>query len=337
MSRMGRSVWMLLGCTIVAAGMAAAAVAADATPEKVLRAGIIGTDTSHVPAFTKAMNNPKAGEDLGVRVVAAYPGGSPDIPSSIDRVPKFVEALKGMNVEIVDSIDELLKRVDVVFLESVDGRPHLAQARPVIAAGKPLFIDKPMAASLADAMEIFRLAKEKNVPVFSSSSLRFSSSFQEVRNKTSKFGDVKSCTAWGPYSVEPHHPDLFWYGIHGVEILFTVMGTGCKTVTREAPEKVVGIWADGRTGTYLGKKGYGVDIVGTKDSGETGKYEGYVPLVVEICKFFKTGIAPVSPEETLEILAFMEAADESKNQNGAPVTIESVMAKAKQKGPSSQP
>ena len=292
MSSLRRSAWMSLGAVALALGMAAAVTAADATP---LRVGIIGTDTSHVPAFTKSMNDPKASGDLaGVRVVAAYPGGSPDIPSSADRLPKFVEQLRGMGVEIVDSIDELLKRVDAVCLESVDGRPHLAQARPVIAAGKPLFIDKPMAASLADAMEIFRLAKEKNVPVFSSSSLRFSASFQEVRNKTSKFGDVKSCTAWGPYSVEEHHPDLFWYGIHGVEILYTIMGTGCKTVTREAPEKVVGVWADGRNGTYLGQKGYGADIVGTKESGTTGKFDGYLPLVVEICKFFKTGVPPVS-------------------------------------------
>ena len=331
MSILRRSAWIVAGVVVLVAGMAMVAVAADASSTKPLRVGIIGTDTSHVPAFTKALNDPQAAGDLaGVRVVAAFPGGSPDLPSSWDRVQKYADELRKMNVEIVDSIDELLKRVDVVLLESVDGRPHLAQARPVIAAGKPLFIDKPMAASLADAMEIFRLAKQKNVPVFSSSSLRFSTSFQEVRNKTSKFGDVKSCTAWGPFNLEPHHPDLFWYGIHGVEILYTVMGTGCKTVTREAPDKVVGVWADGRTGTYVGKKGYGADIVGTLASGQTGKYDGYVPLVVEICKFFKTGRPPVSADETLEILAFMEAADESKRLDGAPVTIESVMKKAKQ-------
>jgi hypothetical protein len=333
MSCLHRSAWLSLATVALALAVATVAVAADPpTSGKPLRAGIIGTDTSHVSAFTKALNDPKATGDLAdVKMVAAFPGGSPDIPSSADRVQKYADQLREMNVEIVDSIDELLKRVDVVFLESVDGRPHLAQARPVIAAGKPLFIDKPMAASLADAMEIFRLAKEKNVPVFSSSSLRFSAQFQEVHNKTSKFGDVKSCTAWGPYNVEEHHPDLFWYGIHGVEILFTCMGTGCKTVTREAPEKVVGVWADGRVGTYVGKKGYGADIVGTKESGTTGKYDGYVPLVIEICKFFKTGVPPVSPEETLEILAFMEAADQSKLQGGAPVTIESVMANARQK------
>lgn len=300
-------------------------------PAKKIRAGIIGLDTSHVLAFTKMVNNPKAVGDLAeISIVAAYPGGSPDLPASWDRVKGFTEKLRGMGVEIVDSIDELLERVDVVLLESVDGRPHLAQARPVIAAGKPLFIDKPMAASLADAMEIFRLAKEKNVPCFSSSSLRFGSEVQAARaGKT--FGKVRGCTAWSPLNIEPHHPDLFWYGIHGVEILFTVMGPGCDEVTRVSPERVLGVWKDGRRGTFFAKKGYGATVEGENGSGKIGKYEGYTPLVVEIVKFFKTGKPPVSAEETLEIMAFMEAADESKRLDGAPVKIADVMRRAREK------
>ncbi len=304
--------------------------AADA-PAKKIRAGMIGLDTSHVTAFTKMLNDPKATGDLAdISVVAAYPGGSPDLPASWDRVPGYTDELRGMGVEIVGSIDELLRRVDVVLLTSVDGRPHLAQARPVIAAGKPLFIDKPMAASLADAMEIFRLAKEKGVPCFSSSSLRFGSGFQAARaGKT--FGKVRDCTAWGPMHIEPHHPDLFWYGIHGVEILFTIMGPGCEEVTRVAPDKVTGVWKDGRRGTFVAKKGYGAMVEGDSGSGEAGKYEGYSPLVVEMVKFFKTGKPPVSAEETLEIMAFMEAADESKRLDGAPVKIKDVMRRAGEK------
>jgi hypothetical protein len=299
-----------------------------------LKVGIIGLDTSHVVAFADVIRGAKAGEELaGLKVVAAYPGGSRDLPDSWNRVKQFTGQLRGMNVEIVDSIDELLKKVDAVMLESVDGRTHLAQARPVIVAGKPLFIDKPMAASLADAMEIFRLAREKNVPCFSASSLRFSSGFQAVRRKTSPWGDVRSCTAWSPLHVEPHHPDLFWYGIHGVEILYTIMGPGCKTVTRAAPDKVVGVWADGRTGTFVAKDGYGAQVEGTRGSGLAGTYEGYKPLVVEIARFFKSGRPPVSAEETLEILAFMEAADASKRAGGVPVTIESVMAAARRQIP----
>ncbi len=229
---------LCLGILIVASPLASAA-----ENSKPIRAGIIGLDTSHVVAFTQTLNNPKAkGELADMKIVAAYPGGSPDIPDSRDRVKGFTKQVRGMGVKIVDSVDELLKQVDVVLLESVDGRVHLAQARPVIAAGKPLFIDKPMAASLADAMLIFRLAKQNHVPCFSSSSLRFVSDYQRVRTGTSDFGKVLSCTAWSPMHIEPHHPDLFWYGIHGVESLFTIMGPGCKTVIRLDPQTVLGIW-----------------------------------------------------------------------------------------------
>jgi predicted dehydrogenase len=318
-----------LVCVTIIVALAASETGA-AKPAGKIRAGIIGIDTSHAVKFTQLLNNPNAkGELAEMDVVAAYPGGSQDIPESWNNVKGYTAELRGMGVEIVDSIDELLPRVDVVLLESIDGRPHLKQARPVIAAGKPLFVDKPMAASLADAMQIFRLAKEKNVPVFSASSLRFSPDFQAVCNGTAGFGEVRGCTAWSPYPAEPHHPSLFWYGIHGVETLFTIMGPGCKTAARVAPNKVVGVWEDGRQGTFIGKNGYGATVEGTKKSGEAGEYGGYEPLVVEIVKFFKTGKPPVSAEETLEILAFMEAADESQRQGGSPVSLESIMEKAR--------
>ena len=298
-------------------------------PSKPLRAGIIGLTTSHVKAFTQVLNDPNAtGVLADVKVVAAFPGGMKDNPASWDRLGEYTEWTRAQGIEICDTIEEMLPKVDVVLLESVDGRPHLEQARPVIAAGKPLFIDKPLAGSLVDCIEIFRLAKAAGVPCFSSSSLRYSSGFQAVRNKKSTFGDVKSCTAWSPMTIEPHHPDMYWYGIHGVEILYTIMGPGCKTVTRVEKEKVVGVWKDGRVGTFIGKSGYGATVEGTEGSGDAGKYEGYKPLVIEIAKFFKTGKSPVSTQETLEIYAFMEAADESKRRGGKPVEIEEVMAKA---------
>jgi hypothetical protein len=301
-----------------------------------LKAGIIGCDTSHVIAFTDVLNDPKASGDLaGVRVVAAFPGGSQDVKDSYSRLDGFVKQLQAKGVEIVPSIDELLKKVDVVLLESVDGRPHLEQVRPVLAAGKPVFIDKPVAASLKDALEIYRLAEQHKVPVFSSSSLRFSSGILGLRNDP-KLGRVLGCESHSPCSLEEHHPDLFWYGIHGVETLFTIMGPGCVSVSRahtEGADVVVGVWKDGRIGTYRGLRkgsaGYGGLVFGEKAIVPIGKYDGYKPLVAEICKFFRTGKPPVAAEETLEIVAFMEAADESKRQGGKPVTIESVMDKAR--------
>ncbi|MCS7304081.1 MAG: Gfo/Idh/MocA family oxidoreductase [Thermoguttaceae bacterium] len=299
--------------------------------QKLLRAGMIGLTTSHVIAFTNLINDPKATGPLAqVEVVAGFPGGIQDNPASWDRRPKYTEELRKRGIRIYESIPEMLRDVDVVLLEEVDGRPHLEWARPVIEAGKPLFIDKPLAANLADCIEIFQLAKEKGVPCFSSSSLRFGWGLEEIREGRSRFGKVKKCIAWSPMSIEPHHPDLYWYGIHGVEILFTIMGPGCQTVTREGPEKVVGLWKDGRVGIFEARKGYGAYVEGDKESGEVGKYTGYQGLVEEICKFFLTGKPPVTMEETLEIYTFMSAADESKALGGKPVQMQEVYQKALQ-------
>jgi predicted dehydrogenase len=304
--------------------------------QKPIRVGIIGLDTSHAINFTKILNDPQAEPDIaGCLVLAAYPKGSPDIESSVKRVPEYTQTIREMGVEIVDSIDELLERVDAVLLETNDGRPHLEQLRPVLAAGKPVFIDKPIAGSLADAVKIFQEAEAAGVPVFSSSSLRYGQGTLAARNGA--LGEVQRCTTNSPASLEPTHPDLFWYGIHGVEALFTVMGTGCQSVVRTSENgliKVVGKWTpQGRVGIFreTGEGGprYGGRAEGTKGSGEVGTYDGYRPLIVAIVEFFRTGIPPVSPAETLEIYAFMEAADESKRRGGEEVTLEEVMRKAR--------
>jgi predicted dehydrogenase len=299
------------------------------------RVGIIGLDTSHSVAFTKLLNAPDAGTELGgYRVVAAYPKGSPDIESSVSRVPGYTEEVKKLGVQIITSIPDLLKKVDVVLLETNDGRPHLEQAMLVLKAGKRLFIDKPVAASLAEVVAIYQAAQQYRVPVFSSSSLRYTASAQEVAG--GKVGKVLGADAYSPAHLEKTHPDLFWYGIHGVETLYTVMGRGCKSVVRvhtENTDVVVGTWEDGRVGTFRGtrsgKSEYGGTAFGENGTATLGPYDGYKPLLVQIVQFFQTGIPPVSPEETLEIYAFMEAADESKRQGGVPVTLESVLTRAR--------
>ena len=298
-----------------------------------LRLGMIGLDTSHVTAFTALLNDPKSPNQVtGAKIVAAFKGGSPDIESSWARVEGYTKELHDkFGVTIYDSIEEMCQHVDAVMLESVDGRPHLEQARPVIKARKPLYIDKPMAGSLKDALEIFRLAKQAGVPVFSASSLRYGKTTQAVRNGS--IGKVLRAETSSPCHLEKTHPDLFWYGVHGVESLFTVMGTGCESVKRgttgDGLIEVTGTWAGGRVGIYReNPKGYGGTAKGERGESPVGAYEGYHPLVAEAVKFFRTGMAPVPPEETIEILAFMEAADESKRQGGAEVKIADMLKRA---------
>jgi len=295
-----------------------------------IRVGIIGLD-AHAVAWQKllaaaAEDDPTS--DLGnLQIVAAVPGGSEDIPEKIPRLAAGIEHYRSVGIQLCDQIEELLPLVDAVMILSADGRAHLDQARPVIANGKPLFVDKPMAASVEEAREIFRLAKERHVPVFSSSSLRFApQTVAVVRDRT--VGDIIGCDAHSPCQTEPHHPDLFWYGIHGVEALFTIMGPGCDSVSRtktDDTDVVVGRWRDGRIGTFRGHRSgphsYGATVFGSKGQTAAGRFEGYEPLLAEIVQFFRTGVAPVQPAETLEILAFMEAADASGVAAGAAVSL----------------
>ena len=298
-----------------------------------LKLGIIGLDTSHVTAFTEILNNSNAaGHVPGGKVVAAFKSSSADIPSSANRVEEYTTTLQTKyGVKLASSIEELCREVDCVLIESVDGRPHLAQARPVIAAKKRLFIDKPIGGSLRDTLEIFRLAKEAGVPVFSSSAYRYYDSMIEL--KSTDVGEIRSAISYGPAHLEEHHPDLYWYGVHPTEALFTVMGRGCESVVRShTPDTdvVTGTWSGGRIGMLHGLRTkalpHKVTVFGSKGFAEQKRMDhSYAPLVREIMKFFQTGVAPVSPEETIELFAFMEAADESKRRGGQPVKLSEVL------------
>jgi predicted dehydrogenase len=326
----------LVATTLLAIALAVPAFAQ--TPKAgQIRVGIIGIDAHAVP-WTKTINDPKAPTPISdMRIVAAYPSFSPDVEFSAKNIQKNTELMRSMGVEIVDSIAALMPKVDAVMVLSIDGRPHLEQAKAVIAAHKMLYVDKPVADSLVNTIRIYELAKKGGVPCFSSSSLRYSADFINVQ-KDPKIGKIRGCDAYGNnVSILPNHPDLFYYGVHGCETLFTIMGPGCKTVTRVAggtADMAVGVWKDGRVGTFRGilqgQRGFGAVVYGEKGIGPAGKFEGYTPLIVEIAKYFKTGKPPLAEAVTLEIYAFMEGADESKRQGGRPVELETVLAKARQ-------
>lgn len=316
--------------TLVALFTAAVAHAED------IRVGIIGLDTSHVIAFTKVLNDKDDPKHVpGAKVVAAFKGGSDDIESSYSRVEGYTKTLQDdYGVEIVPTIEALCTKVDAILLESVDGRPHLAQVKPVFEAGLPVFVDKPMAGTLADCLEIYRLGKEHNVPWFSSSSYRYYPSMVALMQED--VGELRGAISFGPCHLEPHHPDLFWYGVHPTEALFTAMGTGCVSVVRthtENTDVVTGVWGDGKVGTLRGLREqstpHEVILFGTKKVAHQAEGESdYAPLVAEIVKFFQTRVVPVDPKITIEMFAFMEAADESKRRGGVPVTLEEVIKKA---------
>lgn len=299
--------------------------------------GLIGLDTSHAPSFTSTINDPDGGPNVsGFTVTAAYPYGSRTIESSYSRIPQYIEEVTEMGAEIVDSIDQLLEQVDFVLLLTNDGHPRLEQAMQVMEAGKSMFIDKPVAASLRDVIAILDASKEYRVPVFSSSGLRYAETTQAVRHSNAA-GQVLGVDAFSPAVREESHPDLFWYGIHGVETVFTVMGTGCREVSRKTASNadvVIGTWDNENIGVLRGiiegSRSYGGTAFGTDENVALLRDSGArTRMVHHYLDFFRTGITPVSLQETLEIYAFMEAADESKRRGGATVTLQEVIAQAK--------
>ena len=311
--------------TILLALACIAPASRPAAWQQELRAGIIGTDTSHVPQFVRILH---AHPEWKVKVVAAFKGGSPDLPLSATRLEGFAKTIQGEGVEIVDSIDALLAKVDVVLLTSVDGRPHLAQVTPVFKAKKRVFIDKPLAASLEDARKIAALSKETGTPFFSASSVRFHRDLPGLRHNQT-IGQIKQVEA--TYLLQPleFHPDLFYYGIHGVDTLYAVMGRGCTTLTRrtEGPVDVSScVWSDGRVGVFRGLPKADatqplVRVTGEKGTAETKGAADNEALVRAIAEFFHTGRAPIDVAETLEVFEFMTAAQLSKERGGAPVRI----------------
>ena len=297
------------------------------------RIGMIGLDTGHCTAFAKSING-SPDTFNGYKITAAYPKGTENIIEWKERIPQITEEVRQYGVKIVDSIPALLEQVDAVILTCIDGNMHLEQAIPVLKAGKPLFIDKPVSASLADTIAIFEAAKHYKTPVFSCSSLRYMASVQEVAS--GKLGKIVGAEAYSPAVIEKTHPDFFWYGIHGVEILYAVMGAGCERLSRThttGTDVVVGVWKDGRIGTFRGTRtgthSYGGIAYGEKGDAVLGPYDGYESMLKVVTVFFSNGHSPVEDEVTMEICAFMEAADKSKSSGGQQVSLNEVWKKGK--------
>ena len=329
--------WLLMCGLLLSAAHVAAGAEPQESPLKPLRIGLIGLDTSHVVSFTQALADPARTADLAsVQVTAAWPGGSPTFPLSRDRVAGFTDQVRSMGVEIVDSIPKLLERVDGVILHSVDGRQHLEQALPVFQAGKRLFIDKPVAASLVDAIAIDELSRRYKTPWFSSSTKRYAPEMAAFAED--KIGTAMGCDAYGNSESVPHVGDMFWYGIHGVEIVYAVLGPGCAEVTAWRTPlafHAAGRWKDGRVGTYRGipagggKQAFGATVIGASGIATAGVGSDKTGLLREMARFFQTGQPPLAPETTLELIAFLEAAEESQRKGGGPVSLQALMEKSR--------
>jgi hypothetical protein len=313
------------GIARVAAFLLAVSSCASAQTNQ-LRLGIIGADTSHVIQFTRILDDDTAQDHIpGARIVAFYKGGSPDIPASWNRVDGFTKQLQDQyHLKLVDRIQQLCPLVDGILHESNDGRVHLDQFRQASACHKPIFVDKPLASTLADARAIDDFAAAHNIPWFTASSLRFSD-LSRLRSP-----QLLGAFVWSPGPLETHQQlDLSWYGIHGVEMLYTIMGPGVQQVTRthsQDADVITGVWKDGRMGILRVARPYSsygavAFYPNNKSIAENDVPDSYAPLVVQIVKFMHTGVSPVPHQETLDMFKFMDAAQRSEDQGGIPVRV----------------
>lgn len=294
-----------------------------------MQIGMIGLDTSHCPAFVKLLNDSANEFHVpGAKVVKAFPGGSKDFSLSHSRIGQFTEELKALGIQICDSIEATASGMDAFFLESVDGRQHLEQFKILAKFGKPVFIDKPFACSFADALAIAKIAGEKNIPVMTASAIRYAKGIDGLLEAGEA---ARSCEAFGPMALLSDYRDYFWYGIHSAEVLYAMMGKGCQTVRTFHTEKIdliVGMWGDGRIGTLRGNRtganNFGCTVTTDKTT-KTGIASGEVPyyalMLKKVIPFFQTGKSPIAMEESLEIIAFLDAASQSLANGGKPVNI----------------
>ena len=312
-------------------GHAEAGFARPNISSREIRIGMVGLSV-HSAAFTKLLNDPQKDGTLARCTVTAFyhPKGNPDVDFTPEQLAKFESEIVSFGARRVSSMEELLSQVDAVMIETNDGRPHLAEVMPVFKAGKPVFVDKPVADTLSGVVEIYKNAERYKVPIFSSSALRYIESASQINKQ-----DVVGAFTYSPAPTQASHTDLFWYGIHGVELLYAVMGPGCKEVSHihntDKEDIVIGFWQDGRAGTFRGiregKRDYGGTVFGSKANITLGTFGGYKPLVEQIAEFFRTGVPPVSPQETIELYTFMEAAQQSRKKGGAKVSMEKLLTK----------
>jgi len=296
-----------------------------------VRVGIVGFDTSHVVQFTMRLNRVDIEEEQwveGAQVVAGFPGTSKITDD--DTLAEYTATVAGYGVEVVEAPEDLIGKIDAVMVEFQSGIVHLEYTRPFIEAGIPTFVDKPFTCSVADAQELAELAEANNVPLFSSSSLRYALEIQQLKAEQARAGEILGAMAYSPAGLHPENPGLFHYGIHAVETLYALMGPGCQEVWcvyQDDAEVVVGRWADGRLGAIRGTR------AGTHAYGFTAWCENevrarpinasyiYRELLKKVVGMFESGIAPLDIEESVEIVAFIEAAAQSAQSNGQPTPL----------------
>lgn len=295
-----------------------------------IRIGLVDFDTSHVQAFTQRLNHIEVPEKEwveGAKIVVGCPGVSEMMP---ERIPGYRDTLIEYGVEMVENPADLIGRVDAVMVESQQGSKHLAHARLFLEAGLPVFVDKSFAGSVAEAEEMITLAQKKELTLMSCSSLRYDATIIAAREKQHELGKLLSADVWTAAALHEGNPGMLHYAIHGVEMLYALIGPGCQSVAiafTEQSEVASGIWTSGHVSAVRGIRqgSYGMGFVAHYEKGHAAFHvEGaayYRAMLMAVVRMFETGKPPIPYAEMREIIAFIMAAEDSRKAGGVPAAL----------------
>ncbi len=282
-----------------------------------IRVAVIGLDTSHSLEFTRRMQAPDCPEDQkvkGMKVVNCMRFSTPF--QSEEGLDERQKQLEEWGVKVTVDFNEAVADCDAIMIEINDPSYHLEYFTKCAEFEKPIFLDKPMADNSKDGKTIYAIAKERNLKVFSASSLRFVPQLKEACNTVPAplFAGI-----YGALGKAPSGSSIVWYGVHAFEMLQRTMGRGALRVfARKDPAGVVAIveYQDERRGIVELTNDvyqYGGCL---RDKEKAAPFvadtaRAYSDELVAITKFFNGADAPLELEDTLEVMSMLDAAERS--------------------------
>lgn len=236
-----------------------------------------------------------------VEVMCAYGHIQPPIEGRISN-----EEWSAKNgIPLMASIEEVIENSDCLVVLSPDNpEMHEELCKLPLSSGKRTYVDKTFATSKAEAERIFENADKHGTKCYSSSALFFADEYQTLETKA-----VSSVQTMGSGAFSN-------YAIHQVEPIVKVMGTGAKRVMcvgTVTPAFVIE-YADGRQArfSHFTCTPFTMSIsYSDKPEASHIKVESdfFGNCIKSMVNFFETGEIPVPHENTIEVIAILEAAN----------------------------
>ena len=289
-----------------------------------IKIGILGTDNSHSITFASHFNLKESKQRIpGGKIVAIY---------GLEEARNLEVAQKGQVPVIVKRPEDLIGLVDAAIVDFRHGSRHLQYAKPMIQAGIPTFIDKPFAASVADARAMVALARKHRVPITSFSTVRFGTGLEAFKKEVAQIGRVKALVVTGPGNARDPHDGIFFYAVHQVELMLELFGTDVT-------------WARGveQDGTLVGSVQYRTGMLATIHQTGTAAFHSFAAVAFGdkgqarydsasspdmsliatkvILRMFRTGVRPLDDDAITASTRVLAAIQESARRGGAAVKI----------------